>query len=154
MGLVPLDLSPNVFNHLQRNVSLNQFPSVELRSIALSDHEGEAVMTLSDPSANNDGTGTLEAPHAEGPQHTVKPSTFDAEIGARNEPVKLIEIDAEGHEIGVLKGMQESLRKGLVQSLIVEIEHTRISSMISWRCCQGFRSIPCRPGASGSTHRN
>jgi FkbM family methyltransferase len=145
--VISFEPSPNVFDHLQRNVSLNQFPSIELRPVALSDHEGEAVMTLSDPNANNDGTGTLEAPDAEGPRHTVKLSTFDAEIGARNEPVKLIKIDVEGHEIGVLKGMQESLRKGLVQSMIVEIEHIKDKLDEFVALLPGFSFYPLPPGS-------
>ena len=145
--VISFEPSPNVFDHLQRNVSLNQFSSVELRSVALSDHEGEAVMTLSDPNANNDGTGTLEGGDNSGPQHTVKLSTFDSEIGSRNEVVRLIKIDVEGHEIGVLKGMQESLKKGLVKSLIIEIEHIKDRLDDFVKLLPGFSFYPLPPGS-------
>jgi len=104
-------------------------------------------MTLSDPSANNDGTGTLEGAPGGGPQHTVKLSTFDSEIGSRNEVVKLIKIDVEGHEIGVLKGMQESLKKGLVKSLIIEIEHIKNHLDEFVALLPGFSFYPLPPGS-------
>jgi FkbM family methyltransferase len=149
--VIAFEPSPKVFDHLRRNVSVNQFTSVELRSIALSDRQGEALMTFSNPTANNDGTATLEsaaddAPDA--PRDTVKLSTFDHEIGILNEPVRLIKIDVEGHEISVLKGMQESLRKGLIKSLIIEIEHIKhqLDELVS--LLPGFSFYPLPPGSS------
>jgi len=147
---ISFEPSPKVFDHLRRNVSMNQFASVEVRSIALSDREGEAFMTFSDPSANNDGTATLESPAdgaADALRNTVKLSTFDRQIGVLDEPVRLIKIDVEGHEISVLKGMQESLRKGLVKSLIIEVEHIKhqLDEMVS--LLPGFSFYPLPPGS-------
>lgn len=108
---------PELFSVLKENVGTTGDGVAELKNVALSDQVGEAVLTLPVDFGNNDGIATLQKT-AEGKKITVPTSTIDA-LNISHQ-VRLMKLDVEGHELSVLKGAEESLKKDLFEYIIFE----------------------------------
>lgn len=68
----------------------------------------------------------------------VKVSKYDSEIKERAD---LVKIDVEGAEFLVLEGMEDSLRKGLIQNLMVELHNIDNEKMMLGILAQNFHSV-------------
>jgi len=91
------------------NVALNQLDDkVTIHKTALSDSDGTAEMRFI--AADNHGTLAIMATgEGEGMTQTVPLRRGDDLL--RDEPVRLLKVDAERHEMQVLRGMSETLQR-------------------------------------------
>ena len=103
-------------------------PMLEVRHDALSDGVGTAQFHLP-PGEIADGWGlgiaSLE-PHDGWVTHVVPTVTLDVIAGGVDRPVALAKLDLEGHEAQALRGAREALRSGQLESLLVEVNDTRM----------------------------
>jgi FkbM family methyltransferase len=95
---------------------------VRMHQAALSDRLGSAALYVTAPGA---GTNSLHAPHGvDSPAETVVTTTLDSyaeQVGLNT--VTLIKIDAEGHDLAVLRGARELFAKQRISVAQFEYNH-------------------------------
>lgn len=107
--VVCVEPEPINFQWLSRSVVLNGYENIKLHNLALSDHDGEAVLHLGAKS----GFHTLlsGAPERDLGSLTVETRTLDGLLrDAGMDSVNIIKIDVEGSELPVLRGAAETIR--------------------------------------------
>ena len=127
--VVAVEPNPAVVDALRAHVRWNGFADrVEIVAAALTDGDGDAVLTLPTDSAETalaslrPSEFALEH-HLLDPSRTVrvKTTTFDALMAARDEPtVDLVKIDAENAEDLVVAGMRRTLKRSRPRAIICE----------------------------------
>ncbi len=126
-GLVlAFEPSPSNLGVLGRHVALNACENVLIFSEALSDHDGVARLSL--PLYFNPGVCSLGVgPSADGTFHegftVTSTRRFDKvwQSLQLNRSVKLIKIDAEGHELHVIRGMEQLLQSTTDLQIVCEL---------------------------------
>lgn len=105
-------------------------PSVRVHAVALSSHEGTAALHIpvGAGGVEHDSSASLESGSGGSVRDQVVPlRRLDS---FRFEQVKLIKIDVEGHEYGVLEGAAQTL-SGSKPALLIEIEQRHLSRPIA-----------------------
>ncbi|MBK5969057.1 MULTISPECIES: FkbM family methyltransferase [Thiorhodovibrio] len=92
---------------LDRSIVENGFADVlTLLRVGLSDHEGEATLTISDNSEQNSLSAAANAPSTQ--TETIRLTTLDALLDSAEWPegfkADLVKLDAEGEELCILQG--------------------------------------------------
>jgi FkbM family methyltransferase len=104
--IIAFEPGKNAYARLTENISLNPYKNIQTYSMAVSDHEGEAVLHLkgdiADSSASLFQTGEPQV--GQEVCRTVALDQFLLAEGLR--PPTLIKLDAEGAELAVLQGAQ------------------------------------------------
>jgi FkbM family methyltransferase len=108
-----IEANPQTFAVLQANMALRDLDNVSCLCVAASDEARETNIYV--PENGNLGWATLDSAHHSLPQK-ARPVTcqpLDDLIAAHGDglPAALIKIDVEGHELAVLRGAQETLRR-------------------------------------------
>ena len=114
-SVLAFEPASNTANYLKRSIELNSFNNIHLFQCALSNHDGEASLSLSENSELN----TLQQTTGTNCE-TVRLRTLDdcyAESGLG--PIDFFKLDAEGEEIKILEGASEFFEK---QSPLVMFE--------------------------------
>jgi FkbM family methyltransferase len=120
---------PNPINHavIRRNVELNGFTNVTLRSVALADRKGHADLLFP---VREPARGTLWAHYQlkiakdfQSRKLTVDIDTLDNQVAGLSAP-DFIKIDVEGAELEVLRGMERVMSEHR-PALFIEI-HTGV----------------------------
>jgi FkbM family methyltransferase len=94
--------------------------SVEIHELALSDRTGYLPLVTSD--LNLSLTGPLKSSSLEATYLTVAIGTIDDFLAGQGiGSVGLLKIDAEGHDLAVLRGAESSLERGAVEVIVVEV---------------------------------
>jgi len=112
--------NPDLIPILRMNVanwSSLQLAPIQIKTIALSDRNGEGVLGFPDDYAGNKGLASLELKNAGVP---VSVRRLDALEEAGN--IGIMKIDVEGHEAAVLSGAEKLLSRKLVRDILFE-EH-------------------------------
>jgi len=110
---------PRSFEHLSANMRRNGCENVILHNVALSDSSGVAKMDFPDPT--NQGMAKISEEGVE-----VQVIRLD---DTNIEKVSLIKIDVEGHELSVLRGGLETIRKNRPH-LYIEIQNENLLSEV------------------------
>ena len=122
MAFEPMPLACSILRH---NVQLNELEDfVEVYEKALSDKNGhESVLKI--PERKNAGMATLGTPRRfkKWSTHKVTTRTLDS---FRIDQVHLVKIDAEGAELSILLGGEETIRSWM-PPILFESERTNIS---------------------------
>ncbi|HYJ78225.1 MAG TPA: FkbM family methyltransferase [Longimicrobiaceae bacterium] len=93
---------------------------VVCNQLGLSDREGEAEMHVASTSLHERRL-LLQPPSAEGPVETVRLTTLSAYCAAHGiEQIDLLKIDAEGHDLAVLRGGEAMVRAGRIRRIQFE----------------------------------
>jgi FkbM family methyltransferase len=126
LGALVIAVEPNPvsFAGLCENIKLNNFGNIIPINIALSDHEGLGYLNIVDKRMP---FSIAHISRADMPNVVrIKLTTLDSLIESLGlSRVDIMKVDVEGHELEVLKGCQNSLRKKLISKLIVEV-HTPV----------------------------
>lgn len=95
---------------LAENLAQNDLRNVEHRIAALGKHSGKTAIAALDYrySFNFGSVGTTVAAHLGDSAVVVDQVTIDELVAGR--PVRLLQLDVEGHELEALQGAQETLR--------------------------------------------
>ena len=112
--------------YLKDNIALLQtagFQNVSLFPIALSDTQGTGTLHIPRGFDKNIGIASLEkdAEHME--EIAITLDTLDHVLQAvlqNNQPIRLMKIDVEGHEMAVFKGAETLLKAKLISHIIFE----------------------------------
>lgn len=96
---------PNPWAHQLLQINAQWSDKIECRSVALSDRAGQATIHFN---LNNMGGGSLVAGEGE---RSAQVQTVRLDNLEFHEPIKLIKIDVEGHELGVIEGSQSTIEK-------------------------------------------
>ena len=109
-SVISLEPNPEVFPRLTANIRLNGFGKyVEAHAVALSDQEGTAKLWI--PSYTHT-IASLAPDKVKDPDATyveVPLKTLDSILGERK--MEGMKIDAEGHELAILKGSEQTLQR-------------------------------------------
>ncbi len=126
--VIAFEPGSNIFAHLNRNVEINNFNNVVTENLAISDSNGEIV--LSGVNGKNGGGASIVRNSENYPdksKETVKMVTFDNYIENHTiDHIKLLKIDVEGAEMLVLKGMLNTLREGKIENLLIEVTNDHL----------------------------
>lgn len=114
------------FDTLERNIKLNDLANVIKNKLIVSDqHDVRKKIFFS--GMTNTGSSSLEIETKNFEE--VECTTLDRYCEQKNiEKIDVVKIDVEGHEMGVLKGMERLLRDGKVINLFLEINTHTLSS--------------------------
>jgi|GEM_PF-5430288 len=116
-----VEASPDVFGLLQSNIAANPSLKIEAFHFAASDQSGTLRFAPSDNEQKGCGHVSADGP-LEIPRRRID------EILADCGPVGLLKVDAEGHDLQVLTGASESIRKKAVASIVFESTPAEIAS--------------------------
>jgi FkbM family methyltransferase len=125
--VIAVEPHPEIAQELRDNVELlspdRTVGPVAVQQVALSDMPGRGILATGQEFRTNRGTAKLTTPDSElGDQtnrsHIVNITTLDALV--RGQPVGLLKVDVEGHELQVLHGGQSSLSSGRVRDVLFE----------------------------------
>jgi len=130
---------PGSYKQLSEAASKAGFEAVNL---GLSDHAGK--MQLYDHAASTLGVGsahaTVHAQVIEGIHHgkadgiEIEVTTIDAFMKARGIPhVTLIKVDAEGHELAILRGAQRAIASGAIDVVQFEFNEMNVMSRVFFK---------------------
>ncbi len=128
--IVCIEPQPILFEYLKKMVPIFGFTNVILMDCAVSDKDGDGVITVPDkPGRTSQGARIDDYKIAENtPDHyniNVKIRSVDSIIAETGLKPKIIKIDVEGHEFSVLKGMTKTLRETRPK-IIMECESRHI----------------------------
>jgi FkbM family methyltransferase len=113
---------PEISEDLKANAHIWQeqlgWNQVDCRSIALSDHEGTAILHIPVGFDKNRGIATLSANNLESSEReqgatqdvTVQIDTLDNVLEVEKKSPTLLKVDVEGHEMSVFRGASKSLK--------------------------------------------
>ena len=122
---------PRIFPALVANLELNGFANVSALQIALSDRNGEAQLAISPDRT----AASLENREPGAPLVMVRTARADDLV---DDPVGLVKIDVEGHEMAVLRGMAGILERdhpALVIECFETLDEVRAHlAMLVYRC--------------------
>ena len=164
--VIAFEPGSNIFAHLNRNVEINNFNNVVTENFAISDSNGEIVLSGVN-GKNGGGASIVRNPdnYAEKSKETVKMVTFDNYVlNHAIGQIKLLKIDVEGAEMLVLKGMFETLKEGKIENVLIEINDNHLIklgssskeifellvnagyaiSMIKYRPFNGYKLTPAK----------
>lgn len=126
--IISIEPNPTVFDHLRRNIQLNNIENVILFNIALADRKSEMEFFIPKRSAAG---STFYQEHLslqkvkEYNRIVVKAMTLDKLIKMeKSSHINIVKIDVEGAELLVLRGGQNALKSKKIDKLIVEIHKT------------------------------
>ncbi len=103
---------PYLFDVLSANVASNNLAHVHLHNVALSDHEGSATINM--VNAGNYGASSFDKRTEGTTPVAVRMTTGDAFVATHGiARVDFIKIDVEAHEVYVLRGLMQTLRRDL-----------------------------------------
>lgn len=119
LPIVALEPTPASYEILRRNVAYGRHKHIDARQLAVSSEQGEKSNFII--SVLSDNCSFYEHPHAP-PIDRIEVETvsIDALLTDRSAKTVVVKIDTDGHEIAVLAGMSESLRRGLDLRLVIE----------------------------------
>jgi FkbM family methyltransferase len=110
--VIAFEPNPACHEALLRNAKLNGL-TIDARQIALTDRPGRGTLVIE----RDDRLGAAHLGEAGAGRITVPLDTLDLQLGGRQP--KLLKIDVEGAEIGVLEGASETLTVGT--RVIIEV---------------------------------
>jgi FkbM family methyltransferase len=111
---------------------------VACNPVALSDREGEGVMHRGSTSLHPRGISP-DTPAADGPAETVLLTTLAAYCAAHAvEQIDLLKIDAEGHDLAVLRGGEAMVRAGRIRRIQFEYGPWNIYARVLLRDVYAF----------------
>jgi len=127
--VIAIEPNPIAFIQLLENIMVNNLlGNIVPINVALSDQEGYGYLNVVNTHIPS-GKAHLSSADMPGAKQ-VRLVTFDSLILKKGLSwVDIVKVDVEGHELQVLKGMKESLRKGLVNKLIIEV-HTPVKERL------------------------
>ncbi len=103
---------PYLFEMLKGNASHNGLTHVHVQNVALSDREGEATINM--VNAGNYGASSFDKRTEGTTPVDVRMTTGDAFVATHKVTrVDFIKIDVEAHEVYVLRGLMQTLRRDL-----------------------------------------
>ncbi len=122
--VVAFEPHPRIFGTLKSHVeswcaSGKAIGTIECREIALSSEEGEATLCLPEEFAENQGTAFLGS-EGDGKIEAVVRTMRLADIPEAGEPIGVLKIDVEGHELAVFEGAAQQLEAGTIRDIIFE----------------------------------
>jgi FkbM family methyltransferase len=115
---------PNPQMYSLASIACSPFEKVRGLDYALSDHSGPASLTIPQGAST---TGTMEVDRTEriGNSISIKCITGDELLGSGTlNPPRIIKIDTEGHEISVIRGLQETIS---THKPIIFFEHISVT---------------------------
>ena len=146
-GCVAFECNPALVAHLRRLFGR----SVDIRPDAVSDQEGTAVLRIPTEEATGLGRATIEAGNPLGGFSsfnavTVRTVRLDDAV---KQPVGLLKIDVEGHEMAVLRGATRILERDR-PNLIIELEDRHapgcVAEAFAYLSARGYRAACLRDG--------
>ncbi|MEY4641912.1 MAG: hypothetical protein RLZZ227_1906 [Pseudomonadota bacterium] len=103
---------PRLFELLSNNVTANNLQHVHVHNLALSDTSGSATINM--VNAGNYGASSFDKRSEGTTPIAVQLTTGDAFVAARQlDRIDFIKIDVEAHEVFVLRGLMQTLRRDL-----------------------------------------
>jgi FkbM family methyltransferase len=128
---------PELYDQLTTNVALwtesqpRSADSLVARQEAISAKVGIAVLSIPERHSSNHGLASLEANGDRGSHKKVEVSTTTlAQVFEQcGEPVGVLKIDIEGHELAALTGSRGSLQAGAVRDILFEDHHGMTSDV-------------------------
>lgn len=94
---------------------------ITVHRIALSDHAGSGAMAVNDQFSVNRGTARVVTPNEDEASDNV-PIVLARLDGLVTEPVGVLKLDVEGHELQAIEGATALIRRGAVRDVVFE-EH-------------------------------
>jgi len=143
-NLISFEPLPELFDVLRKNVGGD--PIADVRQVAISSTNGEAMLSLPESFAGNDGVASLEA--VGGRQYKIRTVALDS-IGISRK-VRLLKLDVEGHELSVLKGAEGLLRDDRIEYIVYEglpgskdevTDHLRSRGLHVFKLVKGFSGL-------------
>ena len=142
-------------NYLISACKRNGFSNVTVENLALSDTDGELQLYI--PGVSDSPGASLESSVAEKTDchvETVRVTRLDNYLtSAIHQPVRVIKIDVEGHEMAVVKGAMQTLERDR-PLLIIECEGRHmpkgesVEGFVAYLETIGYRASLARPGLS------
>ena len=136
--MLALEPQPVIFQQLCANLALNGLMNVTALPYACGAEPGQLAFQTPDYRAPGNFGGTaMSSPPGAALSHSVPSHTLDSLVPG--EAVSLLKIDAEGHELRVLKGAQRLLSRSRP---ILYVENDRIEEsqrLIEWLSELGYR---------------
>jgi FkbM family methyltransferase len=109
---------PKIAEVLRQNISLHNLQNATIRQMAVSSTEGFSTMWISLASDNCGFYAHPTAPPLR--QMNLPTTTLDAVLAGRTPGPTVVKIDTEGHELAVLAGMADTLKRFPDLSLLIE----------------------------------
>jgi FkbM family methyltransferase len=139
---------PEIFGELKRNYDQWQkcgFPTIQFESVALGKTAGETTLVTTEEFSTNRGSAALANDVSEGNGMKVQVRQLDKYLGDV-ESVGVCKIDVEGHELAVLQGAEEILRRRGIRDIVFEDFHLKPSVTTEFLQQHGFTVFELHDG--------
>ena len=151
---------PELRSVLERNVARWLTHNVTVDACAVSDHRGVARLTVPSSYASNNGTATLEDSSCPGSDHDAQREdgigvVTDFEVDrvplddVIGDPIGLVKVDVEGHELAVLRGAERALTDRLIRDIVFEDHHIIDSGALIALRDSGYKIFGLAKGLRG-----
>ena len=148
--VIAFEPDPRSFAQLQKNLSLNDLQTAQAFMVALGEHDEKARLYVDRPApsliggeGNSEGQGNYE---------WVQVVNGDRFLKMHGLPVpRVIKIDAEGYEYGVLRGLSATLSDAAAELVACEVhpyllpKHTTVKAIVGLLKSFGFDEITTLP---------
>lgn len=142
--VIAFEMNPETFGYLQKNLEENRLANAIPVNLGLSDREGSGGMRLQDHNVLGGAQVDLDAT-----DHSIQLTTLDAYLrsSADLNPVGLIKIDVEGHELQCLHGAQETLKNDRPLVILECKELSEYATLLEFFKSVDYDLLAAAPGA-------
>jgi FkbM family methyltransferase len=136
---------PEVFRELQENVRLiaeaDSTGTVHAFQVALSDRRWEPVLVCDPQFRSNRGTAHLGVADGSSIMTTdVKAAPLD-DLLPEDQPVAVLKVDVEGHELSLFRGAEGLLRSGRIRNIVYEAHGEKAGDVREYLDSFGYRQF-------------
>jgi len=124
-AVISFEPHPELFSELKENVKISngdaRYSQVMLHQLALSDHDGEALLDVGAQWLTNRGMSKIAAEKSASSSRKLKVEVKMLDQLIENKiQIGLCKIDVEGHELPVFKGGESLLRNRRIRDIVFE----------------------------------
>jgi FkbM family methyltransferase len=139
--VIAFEPHPELYRVALDNVALSERHAaaapVELHNLALADRTGTAELAVPEEFNRNDGIARLNWQRSgDSRAISVDVATIDSMVGS--EPVGLLKLDVEGHELSVLQGAQIALASRRIRHIVFENHEGHDSATVRYLAASGY----------------
>lgn len=117
--VISFELQSRVVRMLEASIYVNRFRNTVVRTMAVSEVAGQ-IVTFKDVPDNPGGVGLVAGSDASTSTRTVRTVTLDGEFPSPAR-IPFLKIDAEGHELPILRGAKSLFAEHRVDSVVLEL---------------------------------
>jgi FkbM family methyltransferase len=134
--IIAFEPNQSAISVLKQNLDLNECDNVDTRFLGMALAARKGLLRQGAPEAGNLG----QARYFEDASGDVQ--AIDGDALLRDEAIEFVKIDADGMEIEILSGLDQTIRHWQ-PTILVEVRDDRLASFVDWCARESYQLVEC-----------